>query len=74
MALPKERIGISVDGTFESDDGRWAVVSLAGGPHCNRPEAGDAAGRKDSKADFELFASRGSGRRLGRELSSQHWC
>src|SRR6476659_1707383 len=55
------------DGTFESDDGRWAVVSLAGGPRCNRPEAGDAAGRKDSKADFELPACRGSGRRLGRD-------
>jgi hypothetical protein len=34
------------DGILKSDAGRWAVVSLAGGPDSDRPSPRDAAGRE----------------------------
>ena len=67
MALPKERIGISLTELLKA--------TMAGGLLFLLPVALVAIVlkqamqlvEKDSKADFELPACRGSGRRLGRD-------
>jgi hypothetical protein len=56
MALPKERIQISLTEFLKATMAGGAVVSLAGGSHCDGPEARDAAGRKGSLDEAQLAA------------------